>query len=71
MSLRDDLCAQRAIIEQFGRDLAELEQRCASRNTAHVLSRARSMSQAAGELIAQALQQPLAEAAAEPIEARS
>ena len=62
MSLRDDLCAKRAATEELGRQLELIETRLISRNAAHLVCRARSMLQATGELITQALRMDLASA---------
>lgn len=71
MTIRADLCALRDRVDQLCRDLPDVERRVVSRNTAHLICRATSMARATGELISQALQQPLEEASAEQIEARS
>lgn len=65
MTIRADLCALRDRTDWLERELAEIEQRLASRNTAHLVSRARSTTRATFDLISQALQLPLEEVAAE------
>ena len=55
MSNRSDLCDTRELLERIDREMGSIEERVASRNAAHEISRARSMVRAGSEFITRAL----------------
>jgi hypothetical protein len=65
MTLRDDLCALRDRTDQIERDLAAIEARLASDDTASLIRSAQCTTRATFDLISRALRQPLVEAAAD------